>query len=104
LLSVVSTFLDLTGNTLQSTILTTSMDLLRYLVACITRFCVCWLVFSFLSVYMVKVFLLGEKQEHIMFFLWKMIEQEVQCGTCDWPAPSGWTKLKQTCIRCEECR
>jgi hypothetical protein len=42
LLSVVSTFLDLTGNTLQSTILTTSMDHLRYLVACITRFCVCW--------------------------------------------------------------
>jgi hypothetical protein len=62
-------FLDLTGNTLQSTILMTSMDQLRYLVACITRFCVCWLVFSSFSVYMVKVFLLGEKQEHIMFFL-----------------------------------
>ncbi len=69
LLSVVSTFLDLTGNTLQSTILTTSMDQLRYPVAFLTHFCVCWLVFSSLSVCMEKVFLLGEKQEHIMVFL-----------------------------------
>jgi len=104
LLSVVSTFLDLTGNTLQSTILTTSMDQLRYPVACLTHFCECWLVLSSLSVCMEKVFLLGEKQEHIMLFLWRMIAQEVQCGTYDWLAASGWIKLKQTCIQCEECR
>ncbi len=104
LLLVVSTFLDLTGNTLQSTILMTSMDQLRYPVACLTHFCVCWLVLSSLSVCMEKVFLLEEKQEHIMLFLWRMIAQEVQCGTYDWPAASGWTKLKQTCIQCEECR